>query len=196
MFVNFFQIFISILILRTIEGIRQNITGGSFIKNKYSYSPVILAFDNVGPLMCIKNCLLHKGCKAVNFNGSQFECELLNVTFPYDMLTDIKGSFYTEIDGWTKDKDGCTPNPCEVGQRCVPAMYNNYICLKIDLPCDVNLCQHKYGVCRNKVNGYRCICQDGYYGDYCEHTPCTDVICNSGSNCYINGSDGICMQQS
>lgn len=101
MFVYFFQIFIAVLILGTIEGIRQNISNGTFIENKYSNSRVIVAFDNVGQLMCIKDCLLHKGCTAVNFNRSQLECELLDYIHG-DSITDNNGSFYTEINGWKK----------------------------------------------------------------------------------------------
>ncbi|CAG2189863.1 CUBN [Mytilus edulis] len=36
-----------------------------------------------------------------------------------------------------------------------------------DAPCDVNPCYNN-GVCRNKVNDYRCICPEGYYGYHCE----------------------------
>ncbi|XP_071150430.1 microfibril-associated glycoprotein 4-like [Mytilus edulis] len=48
------------------------------------------------------------------------------------------------------------------------------------------------GVCRNKVNDYRCICPKGYYGDHCEQTPCTNVNCNFGS-CVIDGSTWRCQ---
>ncbi|CAC5355813.1 unnamed protein product [Mytilus coruscus] len=117
--------------------------------------------------MCVSDCTLYKGCNAVNYIRSRLECELLNVTFPNDSLTDIDGSVYTKIDGWKKEKDGCTPNPCKVGHKCIPTMYNNHICLKFDAPCDVKPCKNN-GVCRNKVNGYRCMCSGVYAGDNCE----------------------------
>lgn len=30
-----------------------------------------------------------------------------------------------------KEADGCTPNLCDDGQRCVTAMFNNYVCMEI-----------------------------------------------------------------
>ncbi|CAG2233103.1 unnamed protein product [Mytilus edulis] len=96
----------------------------------------------------------------------KLECELLAVSYPGDNIIDRNGSSYTEIGGWKMDRDICTPNPCEVGQKCIRARDNHPICLKFDAPCDVNPCVN--GVCRNKVNDYRCICPDGYFGDHCE----------------------------
>ncbi|CAG2228482.1 CUBN [Mytilus edulis] len=161
------EIFISLLIINISEGVLPSITGSSFTKNKYCDSHVILAYNNVGPLMCVSDCMMYKECNAVNFNRQKLECELLAVSFPGDIITDMDGSYYTEIGGWKKDKDECNPNPCEVGQQCIPAMYHNHICLEFDAPCDVNPCYNN-GVCRNKVNDYRCICPEGYYGYHCE----------------------------
>lgn len=192
MLVKFSEFFISLLIINTSEGIRLNITGNSFTKNKYSDSHVILAYNNVGPLMCISDCMLYKECNAVNFNRHKLECELLTVSYPGDNSVHMDGAYFTELGGWKKDKDGCTPNPCEVGQKCIPAMYNHPICLEFDTPCDVNPCLNN-GVCRNKVNDYRCICPDGYSGDHCEKTPCTNVNCNYGGSCVIDGSTWRCQ---
>ncbi|VDI29743.1 Hypothetical predicted protein [Mytilus galloprovincialis] len=160
------EIFISLLIINPKEGVLQNITGSSFTKNKYSDSHVILAYNNVGPLMCVSDCMMYKECNAVNFNRQNLECELLTVSYPGDNISDMNGSSYTEIGGWKMDRDICTPNPCEVGQKCIRARDNHPFCLKFDAPCDVNPCYNN-GVCRNKVK-YRCICPDGYSGDHCE----------------------------
>ncbi|XP_076089065.1 fibropellin-3-like [Mytilus galloprovincialis] len=184
------EIFISLLIINTNEGVLQSITGSSFTKNKYSDSHVILAFNNVGPLMCVSDCMLYKKCNAVNFNRQKLECELLAVSYPGDNIIDRNGSSYTEIGGWKMDRDICTPNPCKVGQKCTRARDNHPICLKFDAPCDVNPCVN--GVCRNKVNDYRCICPDGYFGDHCERDPCYGVSsCNNG-HCVVQGSSYYC----
>lgn len=101
MLVHFPEFFILMSVFKIIEGISLNVTGSSFTKNKYSDSHVILAFDKVGPLMCVKDCSLYKGCNAVNYNRFRLDCELLSVSFPGDNITDMEGSFYTDIVGWT-----------------------------------------------------------------------------------------------
>lgn len=102
MFVNFLEILISMLLIRTSEGISLNVTGSSFTKNIYSNSHVILAFDHVGPLMCVGDCMLYKGCNAVNFNIIHLECELLTVSLSGDIIIDMDNSLYTDIGGWTR----------------------------------------------------------------------------------------------
>lgn len=100
MLVHIYDFFILMSVFKIIEGISLNVTGSSFTKNKYSDSHVILAFDKVGPFMCVKDCFLYKGCNAVNYNRIRLDCELLSVSFPGDKLTDMEGSFYTDIVGW------------------------------------------------------------------------------------------------
>ncbi|XP_052080851.1 fibropellin-3-like isoform X2 [Mytilus californianus] len=195
MLVHFSKIFISMLIISTIEGISFNITGSSFTKNKYSDSHVILAFDKVGPLMCVSYCMMYKGCNAVNFNRIHLECELLAVSFPGDNIIDMEGLFYTDMGGWKKDKDRCTPNPCKDGQKCISAINNKYICLPFDAPCDVSPCLNN-GICRNIVNDYRCMCPNGYYGDQCENKPCDVTTCRNNGECrnMVNGYICICPE--
>ncbi|VDH92805.1 Hypothetical predicted protein [Mytilus galloprovincialis] len=103
----------------------------------------------------------------------------------------MEGSFYTDIVGWKMDKDQCTPNPCEVGQKCISAMYNNHICLSFDAPCDVHPCLNN-GVCRNMVNSYKCICPNGYHGNDCENTPCDVYPCLNNGECRNIISGYIC----
>lgn len=100
MSVHFPEFSILMLVFRIIEGISLNVTRSSFTKNKYSDSHVILAFDKVGPLMCVSDCFVYKGCNAVNYNRIRLDCELLSVSFPGDNITDMEGSFYTDIVGW------------------------------------------------------------------------------------------------
>ncbi|XP_071148137.1 cubilin homolog [Mytilus edulis] len=194
MSVHFSEFSILMLVFRIIEGISLNVTGSSFTKNKYSDSHVILAFDKVGPLMCVSDCFVYKGCNAVNYNRIRLDCELLSVSFPGDNITDMEGSFYTDIVGWKMDKEQCTPNPCEVGEKCISAMYNNHICLSFDAPCDVHPCLHN-GVCRNMVKSYKCICPHGYHGNDCENTPCDVHPCLNNGVCRNMASGYKCNCQ-
>lgn len=34
--------------------------------------------------------------------------------------------------------------------------------------------------------------QDGYFGENCEYTPCTDNNCMNGANCFIKGASYTC----
>ena len=49
--------------------------------------------------------------------------------------------------------------------------------------CESNPCFHG-GTCRNEINKYKCLCPNGFSGDFCEDIidPCTGITCNSG-NC-------------
>ena len=61
--------------------------------------------------------------------------------------------------------------------------YIFYSVLDID-DCLNNDCD--YGTCQDEVNGYSCLCNDGYYGDLCEITVCRVVNCENGGTCVVN----------
>lgn len=54
--------------------------------------------------------------------------------------------------------------------------------------CQSNPCQHS-GICKDKFNGYECICQDGYFGKDCSsnYDDCASMPCkNAGKNLHLN----------
>lgn len=48
------------------------------------------------------------------------------------------------------------------------------MCAAIDA-CDSNPCQHG-ATCSSVVDGYVCVCEQGYTGDNCETGECTAVV--------------------
>ena len=87
---------------RIISAVRENITSGEFHKDKYMDTHVILAYDNVGPRMCVGDCMLFTGCNAVNYRRDKLSCELLTETYPENNPSHRLGSFYTKIHSWKK----------------------------------------------------------------------------------------------
>ena len=47
-----------------------------------------------------------------------------------------------------------------------------------------NACVH--GTCQDKLNGYSCLCNNGYHGERCEITFCSDVNCENGGKCVLD----------
>ncbi|XP_076084635.1 uncharacterized protein LOC143055388 [Mytilus galloprovincialis] len=153
---------------------------------------VMISYKNIGPKMCVKECMSHNGCNSVNFRTETLVCESLTVSYPGDQLSNVSGYSFTEINRWTQDKSACWPNPCGGRTRCVTAAYNNQpICLRYDDPCHNVTCDND-GVCRNDNGGYRCNCEDGFYGPHCEYTPCSTNPCNNGGSCTYTGSSFSC----
>lgn len=74
-----------------------NISGGSFQKDKFLDINPMLVFGNIGPKQCIKECMLHYGCNAVNYDSINLNCELLAFTSPNDTLLYWKGKHFSEI---------------------------------------------------------------------------------------------------
>ena len=84
------------------HAVRVNVSGGTFQKNKYMDSPVVIAYNNVGPKMCIKDCMLYKECNGINYLRDTLSCELLQISYPGDQTITRIGSHFTEIDNWKK----------------------------------------------------------------------------------------------
>ena len=83
--------------IRNMYAVRQNITSGVFLRDKYMDTHVILVYDKVGPRMCVGDCMLFTGCNAVNYRRDKLLCEFLTETYPENQLSYRQGSFYTKI---------------------------------------------------------------------------------------------------
>ena len=76
-----------------------------------------------------------------------------------------------------------------VPQKCPPATNIGPQCNTSNAPCDIlQPCQNN-GTCSNKINsnGYRCVCQAGFYGDRCEDDRrfCKSDTCANRGECLL-----------
>lgn len=77
---------------------QANITGGEYQPTVYSNSFVIRETSYTGPKGCIKECLYHRKCNAVNYQ-TKSTCELL-FTEAGDDKWKRESSFFSEIADW------------------------------------------------------------------------------------------------
>ena len=77
-----------------------NISGGYFNKERISDAEIVYVKGNVGPKMCVEDCMLLSTCNAVNYFRSELKCEFLNGFFETNLIQSNKGSSYTEIRHW------------------------------------------------------------------------------------------------
>ncbi|XP_052085857.1 uncharacterized protein LOC127723330 isoform X5 [Mytilus californianus] len=123
------KLLIFVYISSSIISERLNISGGSFQNDKFLDINPMLVFGNIGPKQCIKDCMLHYGCNAVNYDNKRLNCELLAFTSPNYTLLDWKGHYFTEINELVQDENSCWPNPCRGKTKCEADFNNQYICV-------------------------------------------------------------------
>ena len=70
---------------------------GSYTKNEYRNSPVLITYREMGLKMCGRYCLYHK---TVNYNPLYLVCELLarSAVDPHETVQDI---IFSAIDTWS-----------------------------------------------------------------------------------------------
>ncbi|XP_063406569.1 uncharacterized protein LOC134690538 [Mytilus trossulus] len=122
-----------ILFLKFKNCFNETLNGGYFQQNKKMGSRIILTRDNIGPKMCIRECLRINICKGINIHKDSLQCELLSDSNLNSQLVSAQGYSYSNITDWKMATDCCWPsNPCPEKTRCVPSKSNAHVCLKYD----------------------------------------------------------------
>lgn len=99
-FLNPIQFIIVSIIHENLAAFGSTITGGHLIKNRISPTHVILAKNNIGPTICVRNCLVVNKCTAVNYIRAERRCELLNDISSINTLQEKDGCDYTKMASW------------------------------------------------------------------------------------------------
>uniref|UniRef100_A0A8C6QHG6 Neurogenic locus notch homolog protein 3 n=1 Tax=Nannospalax galili TaxID=1026970 RepID=A0A8C6QHG6_NANGA len=97
------------------------------------------------------------------------------------------------------DVDECASTPCQNGAKCVdqPDGYECRCAEGEGVNCEVNIddCASNpctFGVCRDGINRYDCVCQPGFTGPLCnvEINECVSSPCREGGSC-VDGENGF-----
>lgn len=89
-----------ILFLKFRNCFNETLNGGYFQKNKKMGSRIILTRDNIGPKMCIRECLRINICKGINIHKDSLQCELLSDSNLNSQLVSAQGYSYSNITDW------------------------------------------------------------------------------------------------
>ncbi|XP_076084487.1 uncharacterized protein LOC143055239 [Mytilus galloprovincialis] len=155
-------LFHSIPVVISACSVKLNLTGGYFQKDKILNKIPMLDICNIGPKKCVKECMVHYGCYAVNYDGKNLHCELLNDAGPYYDLSYREGMRFSKInDGWVQDKNSCWPNPCTGRTKCETTYNNQYICLPYDLETHTDRFS-----CGFETDTTTCVFQDSKLDDF------------------------------
>lgn len=93
-------IVIYFLFLKFRNCFQRTLEGGQFQQNKKMDSLIILTRENIGPKMCIRECLRIKNCNGVNFQKDSLNCELLSDSSLNSQFVNTQGYSYSNIADW------------------------------------------------------------------------------------------------
>jgi hypothetical protein len=96
------SVFLHLCMMNITTAVHEDITGGIFLKDKFMHTYIILSYDQVGPMMCVADCLMYTDCNAVNYRPDQLHCQLLTETSPVNQLWNRTGSCYSQMESWRK----------------------------------------------------------------------------------------------
>ncbi|CAG5110897.1 Oidioi.mRNA.OKI2018_I69.chr2.g5245.t1.cds [Oikopleura dioica] len=120
------------------------------------------------------------------------------------LSSDFEKGYECSCIGWLGEFceiNPCDENPCLNGAECVQIpQAPGYQCDCSGLfevsgeHCEVTPCNTEEtiqyscfndGVCSIQGGFPTCICQEGFYGQFCEFTPCSDNKCQNGGTCHV-----------
>ena len=96
------SVFLLLYMINITTAVHENITGGRFVKDTYMDTYVIVSYDQVGPRMCVADCMMYTDCNAVNYRPDTLHCQLLTETNPVNQPLNRTGSYYSQLEHWRK----------------------------------------------------------------------------------------------
>ncbi|XP_078329393.1 thrombospondin-2-like [Crassostrea virginica] len=94
----------------------------------------IKIFENIGPQSCFRECQAHGNCASVNYNRSEFSCQLMNDRKSESKpLSDDGNFFYLEMkDTVDAGSKTCGDVVCNNYSTCIPTSSDKMICTETE----------------------------------------------------------------